>query len=531
MALMTGTGIFDIQEKLQPYIKPREQVNYIRRILALELGSRTGNEPLQQPLALVESSLQIDPGNLLEGAHRLYVEALRSNAIAHREFEVAARGHDGSLKQDSGARGANRSARPLLEGHAAILRLKKTRDGIRSIHECTKQLAASPTAIEGSSDLREILKGSKMRPAVPSEVVNSLVAEQDPADVDLQASIALLERTLLKARLQLRQQRQLLTETKLRFQTNTESAGKVSNVHALNKVRSELIRWIETELSKASRGEVEQAEGKGGGGSQHEINQPALQSRGSIAPLLDKIQEKYSAYISSRKALLVLLSHAPRLSLLPPKANKQRGTSAAAEEPCEAAHLLTPYLEAIMSQSSLQKALITHKSHIFALLGNKCNETNQVLSRLADESQLLPAYPIKLSPRRTTPAASLSREPTEQSPIVRRIEPWISAADAAKIGTLETVAERVETGQVALEGGMNAIHDSEVLLGAEEVNEGAIDQTSDAADADIWLHDVSDDGHDREKHLSRKSRASSQLKFDPWARIHGNLGLIGHDDP
>jgi hypothetical protein len=195
-----------------------------------------------------------------------------------------------------------------------------------------------------------------------------------------------------------------------------------------------------------------------------------------------------------------------------------------AESPPSADFLLTPYIQALLTQARHQKALITHKSHITTTLSRHNKESCQLLGRLAEESQLLPAHPMKDSTRRRSGIPEIiAAKPTERPDIASRVKPWMFASDAAKIGTLEAVAERVEVGQVALEKSMGAIHEMGVMLGVdderEETNE--VDSTVD----DIWLQ-----GPGVKKQSGKKTKGPEVKRGDPWARIHGNLGLIGHDN-
>lgn len=66
----------EIRQKLElglkPFIKPREQVNYIRRVIALHLGTESQSVPLKEPLSLIEipNEIKYGEGNIEKGIYK-----------------------------------------------------------------------------------------------------------------------------------------------------------------------------------------------------------------------------------------------------------------------------------------------------------------------------------------------------------------------------------------------------------------------------------------------------------------------------
>ncbi|CAK7239682.1 MAG: hypothetical protein STHCBS139747_001117 [Sporothrix thermara] len=199
-----------------------------------------------------------------------------------------------------------------------------------------------------------------------------------------------------------------------------------------------------------------------------------------------------------------------------PSASTSTSTSTAEVEKAIArGHLLlAPYLERLLAVARNQKADITHKAHYSALLAKRLKDTCQMLDHLADESQLLPRFGTAKSGGSADAAAgaggaatALFRKKgilapaagTAASPegVTQRVIAWTEAADAAKIATFEAVFEKIEEGQVALEGAAEYLGEAELLLG----------KTPDG-EPDTRL----------------------KKKGDIWSALNGELGLLRADD-
>ncbi|TFB04251.1 hypothetical protein CCMA1212_003597 [Trichoderma ghanense] len=494
------------QRQLEPYIKPREQVNYIRRVLALHLGSCAGNGAIQSPLFLVDSSKEVSTPSDLKGVFKEYVEALQANTAARRQFESLLQK---STPEDTEPSKAKASSADLLEERLCLLKLRQKRESLLAVRQSLDLLMEKPAATREFLDARHIFQGSSGAPSAPDDVISSLASDQGPSGADLSDRIQQLEKTVLRAKLLLKQEEQTLRETRARSKNQFDMVSNGARLEALTTTRNELITWMENELGKASGG----GSRAGKSGSQKSRVDPS-----KIATHLEAISKKYARYVTLRKTLLELETQQAQLSqpshptLLPPAqlvAGLDRGSS---KPPIPTEHLLTPYLRALASISVSQKSAISQKSFFTSALSKQTQDACQVLGRLGEESHLLPAYPMKDSLRRRSGIQTEIASKSEQPDISKRIKPWVFAADAAKIALLEYAAETVDIGQVALDNCLDNLREIDLLLGypdeGEDAGTGSIRQARLGSRKNTSKNSVSDNG------------------YDVWSRLHGNLGVL-----
>ncbi|KAL2134755.1 hypothetical protein VTI74DRAFT_10911 [Chaetomium olivicolor] len=241
---------------------------------------------------------------------------------------------------------------------------------------------------------------------------------------------------------------------------------------------------------------------------------------------LASIKEKYAQYLGARKTLLQLVSQQqPQPVIKPPARETELPAPATASLP--STHLLSPYLEQLLSIAREQKGLIAQKSHINTTIAKQLKENGQVVEHLAEESQLIPAHPMPRAPRSNPPYPDALSGTGSSGPSTR-VRPWVFAADSAKISTLETVAEKIEEGQVALEGSMRMLGQIDELLGKPADDEEH--EESVAGEEDVWLAEGQPSGRTAgaRRHTIRKAANPAQPKT-VWDRLDGNLGLLRPD--
>lgn len=512
-----------LRSTLGPYIKPREQVNYIRRILAIHLGTCCGDGPIQQPLSLVNSTLDIRVAPDLKGVYREYIESLRENSEARRQFD--------DVLQTSQAKPADQaesqaSSIELLEERLCLLRLHQKRDSLLAVRESLDLLVEKPAAMPDFLNIKQMLHGTPDLPSIPKDVINSLVVEQSTPQPDLASRLNQLEKTVLRAKLQLKQEEHSMREAKARSKSKHEIVSNGARLEALNVTRNELITWIETELGKASQ----EAADEGTHDSQDQDHHSTVDTV-AITTRLEKTHKKYEKYVASRRALLALVAQQPQTSLPPPTKQHAAEEPAETELPGSTDYLVTPYIKQLIQISSQQKAILTHKTYINTVLSKQNQDISQLLGRLADESHLLPSYPTVDSPRRRSSAKIVtSTRSSEQADISTRIRPWVFAADSAKIATLESVAEHVEGGQVALENSMGALQDLCRLIDRDpsQLTDGVVGE--DPSQKDAQFDSGRRTGVGGRRHTVKKSQDAGLDKSGIWSKLHGSLGLIGHED-
>ncbi|KAH7137214.1 hypothetical protein B0J13DRAFT_559211 [Dactylonectria estremocensis] len=508
------------QSTLEPFIKPREQVNYIRRVLALHLGSCSHGGPLKQPVSLVNSSHDVAVGKELKGVQREYIEALRANVAARRQYADVAQANP---PRPSSPKETQPSSLDFVEDRIALLKLQGKRERLCAVQKYLDLLIQKPAGSVEFLDPEDMFHSAGELPNVPREVVNSLVAQQTTTKPDLKGQVAQLEKTVLRAKLLLRREEQLLRDARSGAHGIPDVISNGARLDALNATRNELITWIETELGKASGEEVD------GGLDGVSKNQDKLAAdSAAITSQLKDIKEKYARYLAARRSLLSTMTERPGASRPPglkaPDTTKQRNIEA---EPTPSNYLLTPYIETLLSLSRNQRSTITQKSYINTTLNNEVKEACQVFSHLAEESQLLPLHPTSESSRRRSGLGEILTS-TDRAGFAGRVQPWVLAADSAKIATLEIVAEKVEGGQVALENSMKAIREINILLGQSEVDEPETAKEEPTED-DIWLDTGAKNTTGTRKHTGKAKGAEKGPK-DAWSILHGNLGLIGQEE-
>lgn len=106
-----------------------------------------------------------------------------------------------------------------------------------------------------------------------------------------------------------------------------------------------------------------------------------------------------------------------------------------------------------------------------------------------------------------------------------RVQPWVSAADSAKLATLEDVAEKIEGGQVALEGTTKYLAEIDQLLG-RNANHGDGSADEDTTVDDIWLAE----SQTPSKGTRARSKSNAVKEKDIWSTLEGSLGLINAED-
>jgi hypothetical protein len=286
--------------------------------------------------------------------------------------------------------------------------------------------------------------------------------------------------------------------------------------------RNELITWIETELSLASAEDSGQTPEKSKAGSRVTLD-PSIINAG-----LAGIKERYSKYLISRQELVSLASRQPNTVALPDLSHNTSSPETAQASSVSLEYLISPYIEMLISLSNTQKSLIAQKSHSASVLSKQTKETCQGLGHLAEESQLLPAYPMKDSLRRRSRLMDeLTAKQSDLPDLSTRIRPWVFGADAAKIAKLESAAETIEGGQIALEAAIKTLADVEELLDIRSDNAQQQEGQSDAGN-DFWLDADSSKGNVARKHTNVEH--PKPKTGDVWAVLQGNLGLIGHED-
>ncbi|KAK3330390.1 hypothetical protein B0H66DRAFT_59996 [Apodospora peruviana] len=516
-----------VRKMLAPYVKSREEVAHIRRVLALHLDSCLKDGSATGPLALVESS-DPRPSPAARGLQKEYLEALAANIKAHNHHKALCRdfGRDAPAVQET------EPTHDRLRDHLATISLQRKQERLQAVEQRLEQLRSKPAASQDFLDPREMFRNSRPLLDVPKEVVNSLTLDIANANTQLKDLIDQLEKHVLRTKLLLKREEQLLDQVKSRSTATPETISESAKFEALNATRTELINWIEAELAKAS--------GDGSGPEEQDAKQQAPHDGDRIDERLASIKKKYSRYLEARKALLMLVSQQPR-PIMKPQAQDNQPQADNPQQPSlpPSVGLLSPYLQQLLFLSHKQKGLISQKAHLNTIIAKQLKETGQTLDYLAEESQMIPSHPMPGMARRKQPGAfgDAISSPSDNLDSSSHVKPWVFAADSAKIATLEAIAEKIDEGQMALEGSMKTIGEIEQLLGQqhpvgqdEQQCRPEGDGTA-AEDDDIWLAEskppIKSAGEGTRPHIDRRgSKPRSTTPGDVWDLLDGKLGLL-----
>ena len=514
-----------IQKALEPYIKSRDQVSYIRRVLALHLESGLESGSLQSPLSLVDTTCTLTAVRESRGLQREYLRALEANYNARREYEKIRRQNAAS---DHPATAARDASTDHVEDYVAAVRLQQKQEKLLVVQRYLDRLGQQPAAALDFMDPEAVFAESPRLPEVPSEVVQGFTVDTEATKTDLKALVSQLDKVVLRSKILLQREEQLLAEVKAKASGKLDGIGNGAKLEALNTTRTELITWIETELGKASPEGADSADDEPGG----VVDARSRQKQPEISKKLAEIKDKYARYVESRRTLLDLAKQSPQPSLQPAIELAIPPAIQTSHPPGTTTYLLTPYLENLLVVSHEQKASILQKSHFNITLAKQMKETCQMLDRLADESQLLPDHAASSARAKFGGGLvdDLGLGASEKPDSSARVRAWVSAADAAKMATLEAVAGRLEEGQLALEGSMTALHEIDRLLGKTAAEEAAAADEEEEEEEDIWLAEAepSKKGTASKKHASRR-RPKAEKEKDLWSMLQGNIGLMGHD--
>ncbi|KAI1501741.1 hypothetical protein F5X99DRAFT_190414 [Biscogniauxia marginata] len=558
------------REALEHRIRPQDEVMAVKRIMAHHLAQSLGTEHLSSPLSLVDADATVTPSDKLQGSQRDYIEAVQRNLQAREEFaklqaELAAAAAVPTAPDPSEG---DDPETELLELQLEVNRLEQERDRLKIVNKHLDVLGAQPAASPDFLRPEVMFKGCEPLPELPQELMDGFTRGQQ----EVQELLARLQKAVLRNKLLAKREKQKLEDMRARNPIDPTALPPEAQMRALNAVKDHLIGWIENMLSKAGDGE-----GEGEGESILSGDSPS-KPRGKAPPAGEKvdhaaqvaeIQKEYERHVELRKQIMTSLMQLKQLDRenrpdvekdknkrkqqsRKPKPEEPALTAAAAAASVKAAeptaYLLTPYLERLQAISREQKGLIQEKSHINTMLARQRRETTKILDHLMDESQLLLKYPIstnttgksddrgagsktksRISFGEVTRGAASSAAQGRQS-VTAQVEPWIFAADSAKIATLEAVAEKVEEGQMAVEEAMRSLDEVRKLLNKEEEEaegQGDKDEGEGSPEDDLWLAGDGDGkGTAPVRKNTEKKKPEKGEEKSIWSKLDGNLGLI-----
>ncbi|PHH60325.1 hypothetical protein CDD81_1851 [Ophiocordyceps australis] len=515
--------IADLKTRFESYIKPREQVNYIRRILAVQLGLCIGHGPAVRPISLINSEQDVDTSLEIRGLYREFVEAAQAHVAACRQLHetLDADRLDDEMRTENLPQHSS-----LLAQKVRLLKLQQKRECLVAVERSLQDLAQIPAADPTHLDAKHVFSGVTVQPSVPKGLLDSFVVDQYSAQPNRKAHMNLLQRKMLRTKLQLKDEEYLLHEARTRCQSKPETVSNGARAQALTATRNRLIAWIEAELNSLSNESQEALEAP--------IDNEEQELRGrqaTVARRISQVQDRYTEYVVWRKRLV----ERSACSLQPPS-SPPRGISSRSSptsqlriiDPVPNDYILTPSFNALLSVSRRQKMVLAQTSRLKAAISKQSNTAYQTLDLLAQESQLLPSFPVNTGLRGPSDGGDdMAPNSSSSSQLSAQVKPWVLAADSAKISTLETVAETIDGGQMALNKSLKIVKATEQLLGfgPETAHDGG---------SDVFVEDESSEAvGERARSTMKASHQVAPLKTrkgDPWSRLHGNLELIDRID-
>jgi hypothetical protein len=532
------------QQSLAPYIKSRQEASRIRGVLAAHLEAQiehTAGHPTLALPSLPNCSSNVKPfSKTVHGLQKEYLKALKANIKARREYDqvsavdclrqpASANHHTAAAGLISTSTGTP-DREEYLATYVSLTRQRQRHERLRILQNYVDKLeqkaeAATSFLDQAKSDVSQLQR-------IPAELVTSSDATpQDSSQGALQDLIRQLERAVLRAKLQLRSEKQLLEKVKAdqsrRQQTNGSVASESQyNLQPLGRTRNELIKWIEEELSKA--GDSAPDEGSlQGSPCDEKVVKP-------IDEQLDAVKAQYHQYIQARTEFLDSIAEPVNPELFP-KAIYERPPE---EESPEKEHttcatwIISPYLQDLLSTANEQKSLIQQKSHLTVSLSKQHKETVLSFDRLAHESNLLPMFPLSAqnASRRGYGQLEMNElEGKEMPNTSHRARAWTHAADLAGAATKDAILANTEEVEVALDEARQLLASIEQLVGQNKSNRlDDLTEEKGKQDEDIWTSGIA--SKNRHAKAQSQSKRATLTSRDIWSTLDGNLGVLKMPD-
>lgn len=501
-----------------PTASSPEKTLKIRRLLTAYLGSLItfpdeSRSHLQ--LCLPEGALDVKeiPKEVI-GIRRQYLKEVQANIVARQHYEkLKAQNSESEIPEDAGGHCDDGPAR--LESHLRLLQTRKHHKELQIIRKYFDKLSEINPAKNGHLQFKSRQNGDLgVLELPPARLENGEAASEESTE----ALTRELEKAVIRAKHQLERERRLLAEVKTRHANENPRVNQTARLRALSVTRDELVRWLDEKLSQAG---VENDTSL----ADEVMENPEAQI--DYASIEIQIKAQYEQYIEARKRLISVAAIATS-ALQPPSQElaleSEEDTNQGPPVTTQSTISTLPFIsEQLLPLSNAQKSFILHKSYATKIVNKEKSSTLDSLERLADESHLLPAYPIMArQPRFRNAAAVLgprslgnAMSSGEKDELVRRAEAWAFAAKEASAATEELVEERVRHANVRMDEAEANLAELETLLGREprQAAEG------DDHDEDVWLEDV-----DVRRPQQRRPRQGHR-ETGPWAGLNGKLGI------
>jgi hypothetical protein len=525
---MGGPGM-----KTAENMSPEETVK-IRRLLTLYLASLItfpDERPSHFQLCNPETALEVKsiPREVI-GLRRQYLKEVQANIKARNDYQDlltqrAGPDETGEHVADAGDGVAR------LETHLRLLQLRKRREEVRIARHYLEKLKETNPAKDGGLHFRQhpIDEDATMASLqAPLEIGDGSTGRDSTEDL-----MKKLERAVITAKYQLEREERLLAEVKARHpkgSSTNQDNGPRPRLNALAATRDELVRFLEEKMSSDSLEYDNSAHSAVENGAEPAPDREQVQ---------EEIQAEYEKYLTARERLLEVASTA----LSAPGGLESHNTISGKDNEVDnrvgvplpvitqPALSVLPFIsEQLLPLLRNQKAHALQRSYTSKVLNTERRKALDSLELLADESHLLPAYPIMArqarfknvvsalgGPKKPDHAMVDAGEDTDE--MIKRVEAWAFAAEEASKAGDGFVMDKVNHGTERLDGVEGSLALLDKLLGKDPQRLAAAGHGSD--EADIWLETA---GTGTENAQNRRARPIQQ-ESGPWAGLNGAVGL------
>lgn len=400
----------EVAESLRPYIKTRQEVAQVRRAHQASL-------PLSSiELLQADAGDRVDPAGLT-GVRKAYWRALQAHRAAQSKYdslkaELSQMVHEPS-PQANGA-SIEDDVSFMGESYVPLMRQREKYRKLKVVENTFAKIDASGQSLGESFD-----KAMKRQVGdLPVPPTNASLSEREPnsgAEYDLSQ----LKRAILSAQQQLEEHER---------QTNSANgvsgeSGPHSELKALQKTHNELTTWMETQLGLISEVEGSSKEGSDDSKSLTES------TNGTATHSSDEINELYELYLDARQRLLDTVANASTVTLDSPSMSDlaRRGSDTQeSQQRATASEILLPYMSDLISAKQREQSLLQSSAHTRRQIASAESQTKSMLTRLADESHLVPPELTRRSPHG---------------------KDWAKAATDATSATASAAGQRIKSGQ------------------------------------------------------------------------------------
>ena len=526
-----GSPLPLVAKSLSPYIKTRQDALRIRRILSVFLSSHIEGLPGKEfsitPLAVPDGNFQVKKiPSELSGLRRSYFKALQAHAKARKEYAHLTHSslHDNSsMRQEE--RQDEEDSRKSIDTYLALTKEQRNFGKLRILQDYLELLSQKEAAQPDYLRLKSVLEGvATTRETL--QIPPTLTKSSPVSDLDGRALTTRLEKAVLRAKNNLDNQKKSLAKIQQDQQghghghkiSEEGTASTGSKVEALSRTRDELIGWIEERLATSCEFNAATDELQTLGSKSEPLN---------IEKRRKEIQERYEDYLKARKSLVALLSSRDKFArhkkTFGGKSTEPLGQDPRVDSNWDEASSVLPYLtEYFIPNANAQKRFLWQESHLSSTLASQIKSTIQLLDRLAEESHLLPNYPVLASQPRfhklvaaigsksSQPAFGGTKENEGEAQILSKARQWGFAASAASIAKQEAVKERLEHGNIQARIAEGIIGELQEILGVD----GEGDEEDEGAE-DIWTENIE---------TKSKKQTSSGGRGGIWAGLDGTIG-------